>query len=69
MFILEIGQMGDEPYLTIPGLLISAGLIFVFNYFITFKKIDKKLRFKLSIIYTIITAPYTFLIPMNWIYY
>lgn len=69
MFVLEIGQMGDEPYLTIPGLLISAGLIFVFNYFITFKKIDKKLRFKLSIIYTIITAPYTFLIPMSWIYY
>ena len=69
MFVLEIGQMGDEPYLTIPGLLISAGLIFVFNYFITFKKIDKKLRFKLSFIYTIITAPYTFLIPMSWIYY
>ena len=42
MFVLEIGKMGDEPYLTIPGVIISAAMIFIFNYFITFRKIDKK---------------------------
>ena len=69
MAYLEIGVMGDEWYLTIPGLLIASGLIFVFNYFITFRKLDNKTRLKLSLIIAIITAPYTFLIPSSWIYY
>ena len=34
-----------------------------------FKKLDKKERFRLSLIYAIITAPYTYLIPTSWIYY
>lgn len=58
----------DSLYLTLPGLLISAGLIFIFNYFISFRKIDKKQRLIFSLIFSIITAPYLFLIPMAWIY-
>ncbi len=64
----EVGQMGDEPYLTIPALILSAVLIFIFNYFITFRKLDKNLRFKFSIIFAVATAPYTFLIPSSWLY-
>ena len=44
-------------------------MIFIFNYFITFKKLDKKERLRLSLIFAIITAPYTYLIPTSWIYY
>ena len=65
---LEIGETGTDPYLTIPALLISAGLIFVFNYFVTFKREDKALRLKLSLIFAVITAPYTFLVPTSWLY-
>lgn len=68
MIGFEIGSMGDELYLTIPAIVISAILIFVFDYFVTFKKIDNNLRIKLSIIFTIATAPYTFLVPSSWLY-
>ena len=66
--VFELGVMGDEFYLTIPALLISAVLIFLFNYLVTFKKDEKALRFKLSLIFAIATAPYTFLIPSSWLY-
>ncbi len=68
MLVLEVGQMGDELYLTAPAIVISAVLIFVLNYFITFKKADKSLRLKFSLIFAIVTAPYTFLIPTSWLY-
>jgi hypothetical protein len=68
MTILEVGVMGDELYLTLPALVISAAFIFVFNYFVTFKKIDRSLRLKLSIVFAVATAPYTFLVPSSWIY-
>ena len=72
MFLLiwafEVGSMGDELYLTIPALIISAILIFVFNYFVTFRKSDKVLRLKLALIFAIVTAPYTFLVPSSWLY-
>lgn len=68
MIVLEIGRMGDEPYLTIPGLLISAVMIFVFNYFVTFRMIEKSLRIKLALIFAVVTAPYTFLVPSSWLY-
>lgn len=68
MLAFEVGRMGDELYLTIPALVISAILIFVFNYCITFKKAEKDLRFKLAITFAIVTAPYTFLVPSNWLY-
>ena len=64
----EIGVMGDEFYLTVPAIIISAVLIFVSNYFITFRKIDKSLRFKFSLIFAVVTAPYTFLVPSSWLY-
>ena len=68
MIVFDVGQMGDELYLTLPALAISAILIFVFNYYITFKKAEKDLRFKLAITFAIVTAPYTFLVPSSWLY-
>ena len=68
LFFLGVGRMGDELYLTVPALLISAALIFVLNYFVTFRKIDRKTRLTLSLIFAIVTAPYTFLVPSSWLY-
>ena len=68
MWAFEVGRMGDELYLTIPALIISAILIFVLNYFVTFRKSDKVLRLKLALTFAIVTAPYTFLIPSSWLY-
>ena len=68
MTVFEVGNMGDEPYLTVPALIISTVLIFVLNYFVTFRKIDNKLRVQLSLIFAIVTAPYTFLVPSSWLY-
>ncbi|MGN1047435.1 MAG: hypothetical protein ACI4QZ_02395 [Eubacteriales bacterium] len=64
----HIGNMGDELYLTVPALIISAALIFVFNYFITFKKIDRKTKRISALILAVVTAPYTFLIPSGLLY-
>jgi len=66
--LLEVGHMADEWYITVPGILISAVLIFVLNYYITFRNIDKKTRVLLSLIFAIVTAPYTFLVPSRWLY-
>ncbi|MBQ8623986.1 MAG: hypothetical protein IJ424_06430 [Oscillospiraceae bacterium] len=66
--VFEVGRMGDELYLTLPALLISAVMIFVFNYFVTFKKADRPLRIKFALIFAIATAPYTFLVPSSWLY-
>ena len=68
MAVFEVGQMGDELYLTVPALCISGALIFIFNYFITFRKTESALRRKFSLILAIVTAPYTFLIPSSWLY-
>ncbi len=66
--VFQLGNMGDELYLTGPALIISALAIFIFNYFISFRKYDKVLRFKMALTFAIATAPYTFLIPSRWIY-
>ncbi len=66
--VFEIGYMGDELYLTIPAIFLSSVLIFVFNFFITFKKCNKSFKLKQSLIFAIVTAPYTFLIPTSWIH-
>ena len=66
--MLDLGFRGDEIFLTLPAMLISALFIFIFNHTITFKGMDKRLRFKLALTYAIVTAPYTFLIPLEWIY-
>ena len=68
MLVFKIGNMGDELYLTVPALIISAVMIFVFDYFISFRQMDKKRRLILSLIFAIVTAPYTFLIPSSWLY-
>lgn len=67
-YVFELGTVGDELYLTIPGVLISALMIFIFNYFFTFRKIGKKNRILFSLIFAVVTAPYTFLIPTSWLY-
>ena len=64
----DIGHMGDEPYLTLPAILIAAVLIFLSNYYITFRKVEKPLRLKLALTFAIVTAPYTFLVPSSWLY-
>lgn len=68
MTVFEVGRMGDELYLTLPALAISTALIFVLNYFVTFKKDDGRLRLYLSLLFAAATAPYTFLIPSSWLY-
>ncbi len=65
-YTFKLGTDGNELYLTIPALILSGGLIFVFNYFFTFKNMDKKLRFKLALILAIATAPYIFVLPITW---
>lgn len=69
LIVFEVAHMGDELYLTVPALVISAVLIFVFNYFVTFKSAEKTLRLKFSLIFAIVTAPYTFLVPSRWLYW
>ncbi len=64
----ELGTMGDEWYITLPALFISAVLIFIFNYFFTFRKVEKKRRVTFSLIFALVTAPYTFLVPSSLIY-
>ena len=68
MLITEVSSMGDEIYITIPAIIISAVLIYVFNYFFTFKNAEVNFRRKMSLIFAIVTAPYTFLIPTTWLY-
>ena len=67
-FVFELGVMGDEPYITVPALLISAAMIFILNYFWTFRRLDKPLRWRLALTFAIVTAPYTFLVPSSWLY-
>ena len=67
--MLDLGIRGDELFLTFPAMLVSALMIFILNYLITFKNTEKGVRFKLAMTFAIVTAPYTFLIPLEWIYY
>ena len=39
----------NELYLMNPALFISSICIFLFNYFVSFKKCDKKQRFKFAV--------------------
>ena len=64
----DVIVMADELYLTLPAVIMAAALIFVFNYFFTFKKDEKLLRLKFSLIFAVVTAPYTFLIPSSLMY-
>ena len=68
MMRFDVGNMGDELYLTLPAILLAATLIFLSNYYITFRKVEKPLRLKLALTFAIVTAPYTFLVPSSWLY-
>ena len=68
MVFFNVGSMGDELYLTLPALAISAVMIFIFDYFISFKSSEKKTRFVCSLVFAIATSPYTFLVPSSWLY-
>ena len=68
MFILLLNAcglgVGSDDYLYISiAVLISAVLIFVFNYFCTFRDLNKRDRLVLSLIFSILTPPYTFFFP------
>ena len=62
------GPWYDSPVITVPALLIAGALIFLANYFITFRKIEFPLRWKMALIFATVTAPYTFLTPSGWLY-
>ena len=64
----ELGRMGDELYLTLPALLLSALCIYFFGSKVTFKNEEKALRRKLALTFAIATAPYTFLISSSLLY-
>lgn len=68
VLFFELGHMGDELYITLPALFISMVLIFVFDYYISFRKIESKSRRNLALIFAIATAPYTFLVPSSLLY-
>ncbi len=68
MLVSSGPTMGDEPVLTLPALLISAVCIFVFNYFISLKTYEKDIRLKIALLFAVVTAPYTFLVPSSWLY-
>ena len=67
-FVLEMGVYGDEWYMTVPAVLISAAFVFLFNYGVTFKRCERPVRSRLALTFAIVTAPYTFLIPSAWLY-
>ncbi len=69
MYFFRLDIRGDELFLTIPALLVAAIFIFIFNYAISFKSYEKGTRLRMALNLAIFTAPYTFLIPLNWIYY
>ena len=68
LILMEIGSMGDEIYITLPAVFISAILIFVLNYYVTFKKFEKKTRLWMALIFALVTAPYTFMVPSSLLY-
>ena len=52
------------------GILISAGMIFVFDYFISFRNVgfSKKQRLWSALSFAFFTAPYAFLLPKELFY-
>lgn len=63
-----MGAYGDGWLVTIPSVVLAGAMIFVLNYFVTFRKCEKPLRRKLALTFAIATAPYTFLIPSRLLY-
>ena len=65
---LDLYDFDVEIFLTIPAVIIASVMIYVFNYFVTFKDLEKPLCKKMALTFAIATAPYTFLIPSKLIY-
>ncbi|MGB4287567.1 MAG: hypothetical protein WBJ30_02760 [Tepidanaerobacteraceae bacterium] len=53
------------------AMAVSALLIFLLNYKVTFKKLiaDRHMRLKLALAIAIVTMPWTFLLPTKWFYW
>lgn len=57
--------VGDTwPYI-LSGVAVAAVFIFLFNYFITFRKTEKKARLWISLIFAVATAPYTYFLDSS----
>lgn len=69
LYIFEDYFRGDELIITLPAMLVAAAMIFLFNYRFSFPELDKGARLRMALSFAIFTAPYTFLIPLSWIYY
>ena len=66
--VTEVWQYEYELYFSLVAMVISAILIFLLNYYITFSKCEKRIKMKLALTFAIVTAPYTFLVPTSWLY-
>ena len=62
------GDTGESLLLTIPGLILAGGLIYLFDYIGPFRSLEKERRKLLSLVFAIGTAPYVFLLPSGWLY-
>lgn len=67
-FLLELGTMGDELYLTLPAVAVAGVCIYLAHYYFVFRREEDVVRKKMAITFAIATAPYTFMIPSAWVY-
>lgn len=65
---LELGITGEDWYLTAPAVALAGLCIYVLHYYVIFRKEDRFVRRKMAFTFAIATAPYTFLIPIAWLY-
>lgn len=54
-----------EPIFYISGIIVAGVLIYIFDYFISFKntELSKKQKIFSALTFAVVTAPYTYLIP------
>ena len=59
-----VPDLDDKVFITV-GIMIASVCIFIFDYFVSFRKcgFTKMQRLVASISFAVITAPYTFLLP------
>ena len=57
-----------ESFSMIPYIALTSFLIFILNYYVTFRKQEKTVRRKLSMFIAAATAPYMFLVPTSLVY-
>ncbi len=56
--------------IVVAAVLLAVVLIWIFNYYIVFNKLiqDSKIRMKIALTIAIVTMPWTYLIPTQWLY-